>query len=180
MRHSSKPHVTGSQFAWGHLPRDMRDSILEHTATSFVVESCFPICLRFREVGWTEVPYVARYEFKLLARDVDLSTSPEIEFTLTRFLDPAFMQSRLFGESDVSMQEVLVHNFDFKETFSSIAAVRLEMRSENMGFLQLVQRRAHATEHVLNAPFWSRVQRNTIEELREKLKTLFCMELDEQ
>ena len=49
-----------------------------------------------------------------------------------------------------------------------------------MGFLQLVQRRAHATEHVLNAPFWSRVKRNTIEELREKLKTLFCMELDEQ
>lgn len=98
---NSSPQEIPSQFAWGDLPRDMQDSILDHTATSFAVESYYPIHLRFSEVGWTEVPYVARYEFKLLARDVDLSTSPEIEFTLTRFLDPAFRQSRLFGESDV-------------------------------------------------------------------------------
>lgn len=76
------------------------------------------------------------------------------------------------------MQEVLVHNFNFKETFSSIASVRLEMRSESVGLLQFVQRRAHATEHVFITPFWSRVERNAIEEVREKLQTMFCMKLD--
>jgi hypothetical protein len=176
MQLSTNPHVIKSQFAWGDLPRDMQDSILHHTGTSFAVESCYPICLRFPEVGWTKVPYVARYEFKLLPRD--LSTSPEIEFTLTRFLDPAFRQSRLFGESDVSMQEMLENNFNFKETFSSISAVRLEMRGDSVGLFQLVQTSEDGTEYVFKTPFWSRVERNTIEEVRERLETMFRMEFD--
>ena len=85
---SSNPHVIESQFAWGDLLLDMQESILGHTAASFAVESHYPIHLRFGEVGWTEVPYVARYEFKLMPRKLmprNLSTSPEIEFILTRF-----------------------------------------------------------------------------------------------
>lgn len=189
MQLSSDPHVIESQFDWGDLPRDMQDSILDYTATSFAVESYYPIHLRFSEVGWTEVPYVARYEFTLMTRKKLLVTSPEIkftisarpeiEFTLTRFLDPAFMQSRLFTESEVSMQEMLVKNFMSEETFSSISAVRLEMRSESVGLFQFVQTRECATEHVLRTPFWSRVERNTIEEVRERLETMFRMELKE-
>ena len=192
MQLSSDPRVSESQFAWGDLLPDMlpdlQEKILDHTATSFAVESYYPIHLRFSEVGWTEVPYVARYEFTLMPRKKLLSTSPEIkftisaspeiEFTLTRFLDPAFMQSRLFTESEVSMQEMLVNNFMSEETFSSISAVRLEMRSESVGLFQFVQTREHATEHVLRTPFWSRVERNTIEEVRERLRTMFRMDFD--
>jgi hypothetical protein len=172
-----------AQFAWGALICDMQDSILGHTAASFAVESHYPIHLRFSEVGWTEVPYVARYEFKLMPRKLmprNLSTSPEIEFILTRFLDPAFMQSRLFIESEVGTQEMLVNNFAFKETFSLLSAVRLEMRSEGAGILQFVQKRARGEERLFRMPFWSRVERNTIEEVREKLETMFHVALDSQ
>lgn len=176
MQLSSDPHVVDSRFAWGDLPGDMQDSILGYTATSFAVESHYPIHLRFSEVGWSEVLYVARYEFKLLARN--LKTGPEIEFTLTRFLDPAFKQARLFIESDGSMQEMLENNFNFKETFSSISAVRLEMRSEGVWLFQFVQTSEDGTEHVFKTPFWSRVERNTIEEMRERLETMFRMEFN--
>jgi hypothetical protein len=123
--HGIESQVAPAQFTWGELIRDMRDSILGHTAASFAVESHYPIHLRFSEVGWTEVPYVARYEFKLMPRKLmprNLSTSPEIEFTLTRFLDPAFTQSRLFTESEVCTQEMLVNNFMFEQTFSLLSA----------------------------------------------------------
>ena len=152
----------------------MQESILDHTLTSFAVESCYPIQLRFSEVGWTEVPYVARYEFNLLQRN--LIKSREIEFTLTRFLDPVFKQSRLFEESDVSMQEMLENYFNFEETFSMITAVKFEMRSESVGLFQFIQTTKEGTEHVLKTPFWSRVERNTIEEVRERLKTMFYVE----
>ena len=183
MQLSSNPHVIESQFAWGDLLLDMQESILGHTAASFAVESHYPIHLRFAEVGWTEVPYVARYEFKLMPRKLmprNLSTSPEIEFILTRFLDPAFMQSRLFLESEVGTQEMLVKNFMFEETFSSLSAVRLEMRSESAGMFQFVQKGAHGEEHLFRTPFWSRVERNTIEEVREKMATMFRVGLDQQ
>ena len=122
--------------------------------------------------------YVARYEFKLMPRN--LSTSPKIKFTLTRFLDPAFMQSRLFLESEVCTQEMLVNNFMFEETFSLLSAVRLEMRSESVGIFRFVQTGALGEEHLFRTPFWSRVERNTIEEVREKLQTMFHVELDSQ
>ncbi len=167
-------YVIESQFAWSKLPLDMQESILDHTLTSFAVESCYPIQLRFSEVGWTEVPYVARYEFNLLPRN--LIKSPEIEFTLTRFLDPVFKQSRLFQESDVAMQEMLENYFNFEETFSMITAVRFEKRSESVGLFQFIQTTKEGTEHVLKTPFWSRVERNTIEEVRERLRTMFYVE----
>jgi hypothetical protein len=105
-----------------------------------------------------------------------ISASPEIEFTLTRFLDPVFKQSRLFEESDVSMQEMLENYFNFEETFSKITAVGFEMRSESVGLFQFIQTTKAGTEHVLKTPFWSRVERNTIEEVRERLKTMFYVE----
>lgn len=185
-----EPQVAPAQFAWGELIGDMQDSILGHTAASFAVESPYPIHLRFyddrfSEVCWTEVPYVARYEFKLMPRKLlprDLSTSPEIEFTLTRFLDPAFTQSRLFTESDSSTQEMLLKNFMFERTFSMLSAVRLEMRGESVGMFQFVkkdhhQKGAQGGEILFGTPFWSRVGRNTIEEVRGKLATMFRVEL---
>lgn len=180
-----EPQVAPAQFAWGELIGDMQDSILGHTAASFAVESPYPIHLRFyddrfSEVCWTEVPYVARYEFKLMPRKLlprDLSTSPEIEFTLTRFLDPAFTQSPLFTESEDCTQEMLLKDFMFERTFSMLSAVRLEMRGESVGMFQFVQKGAQGGEILFGTPFWSRVGRNTIEEVRGKLATMFRVEL---
>ncbi len=166
-----------SQFPWSDLSHDMQELIRDQTGTIFAVESNFTMHLRFPEVGWTNVPYVIRYELLLTPRD--LSTSPEIKVTLTRFLNPAFKHSRLFRESDASMQELLVNNF--KEiTFSSISAVRLEMRHDCAGqfeFIQFVSRK-HGVEHAFRTPFWSRIERNTIEEVREKFESMFYMEFD--
>lgn len=186
MQLSSDPHVIKSHFDWDELPLDMQGSILDHTLTSFAVESCYPVQLRFSEVGWRSVPYVARYEFTLMPRkkflskspetEFTISANPEIEFTLTRFLDPVFKQSRLFEESGVSMQEMLENYFNFEETFSKITAVGFEMRSESVGLFQFIQTTKEGTEHVLKTPFWSRVERNTIEEVRERLETMFYVE----
>ena len=155
------PYVVEAQFPWGTLPFDMQELIRDHTATSFAVESDFTMRFRFPEVSWANVQYVIRYEFKLMPPD--LSTRPEIEVRVTRVLDPAFKQSRVFIESDVSMQEMLVNNF--KEIkFSAISGVKLEMRHESGAPLHFVKfvSRENGVEHVFRTPFWSIIERSTI------------------
>jgi hypothetical protein len=175
MHLSSHPYVVQARFPWGTLPFDMQELIRDHTATSFAVESDFTMRFRFPEVSWTNVQYVLRYEFQLMPRE--LSTRPEIEVRVTRVLDPAFKQSRLFIESDVSMQDMLVNNF--KEIkFSAISQVKLEMRHESgeqLPFVQFVSR-ANGVDRVFRTPFWSAINQNKIEELQHKLKSFFHME----
>ena len=73
------------------------------------------------------------------------------------------------------MQEVLVNNF--KEiSFPSVSAVRLEMRHDRE-FLQFVSRKK-TVEHAFRTPFWSRIERHTIEAVREKFQSMFCMEFE--
>jgi len=161
------------------LPEDMQDLIQDHTRTLFAVEAEATLLLRFREVGWTSVPYVIRYELVLTPRD--LKMGPDVEVTLTRFLNPAFMLSRLFRESDVSMQALLV-NHSKEVTFSSISGVRLEKRHDAAGqyeFIQFVSR-TNGVERAYKTPFWSRIERNAIEQVREKLRSMFYMEFQEE
>lgn len=162
-----------SRFPLSNLCDDMQELIAEHTSARFAVDSDFTMRLRFPGVGWTDVPYVIRYELLLTPRN--LNTGPEIKVTLTRFLNPAFQHSRLFAESDAALQELLVNNS--KEiSFSSVSAVRLEMR-HNCEFLQFVSS-THASEHAFRTPFWSRIERDTIEAVREKCQSVFCMEFE--
>ena len=92
---------------------------------------------------------------------------------------------------------MLLKNFMFEQTFSKLSAVRLEMRSESVGMFQFVQNTHIQNTHIQNTriqkegsskgapggeilfstPFWSRVGRNTIEEVRGKLATMFRVEL---
>lgn len=156
-----------------NLCDDMQELIAEHTSARFAVDSDFTMRLRFPQLGWTDVPYVIRYELLLTPRD--LSTGPELNVTLTRFLNPAFMDSRLFRESDGAMQELLVNNF--KEiTFPSVSAVRLEMRHD-CEFLQFVAR-INTAEHAFRTPFWSRIERNAIEAVRQKCQSVLYMEFE--
>jgi hypothetical protein len=175
MHNMSYPHVVGARFPLDTLPFDMQELIRDHTATSFAVESDFTMRFRFPEVSWTNVQYVIRYEFQLMPRD--LSTRPEIEVRVTRVLDPAFKQSRLFIESDVSMQDILVNNF--KEIiFSKVAGVKHDIHHGTGAPVPCVQFVSMETgvENVLRTPFWSAIEQTKIEEVRVKLKSLFHME----
>ena len=169
-----------ARFALSELPRDLQELICEHTEAIFAVESDFTIRLRFPEVGWTSVPHVIRYELLLAPRD--LRSSPEIQVTLTRFLHPAFKHSRLFRDSDACMQDALVSCFR-ETTFSSVSAVRLEVRhdcaEQQHEFLRFVSRK-NGVQHAFHTPFWGRIERDKIDEVREKLESVFRMELEAQ
>jgi hypothetical protein len=179
MHLSSHPYAVEAQFPWNILPFDMQELIRDHTATSFAVDSDFTMCFRFPGGSWANVRYLIRYEFKLMPRD--LRTRPEIEVRVTRVLDPAFKQSRLFIESDVSMQEMLMDNH--KEIkFSAISGVKVEMRHASgapVPFVQFVSTASqeNGAERVFRTPFWSKMERDTIEEVRAKLRSRFHMEL---
>lgn len=183
-----------SKFPWADLPDDIQTLIGKHTETIFAVESDFTMRIRFPAVGWTTVPYVIRYELLLarrcLRRISEREKGPEIQVTISRFLKPAFKHSSLFADSDASMQELLVNNC--KEIiFPSISAARLEMRDDCAGnvrddcagqlvwqgpieFMQFVSRK-----HAFKTPFWAKIDRNTINEVRHKLKSMFYMEFDQ-
>jgi hypothetical protein len=163
-------------FPFNELPLDVQRHVLAHTATSFTVQSDSTMCFRFPEVSWYNVPYVICYEFKLLPRNFD--TQAEMEVRVSRFLKPEFKHSRLFSEVDVSMQEMLVNNF--KEiTFSSVSAARLELRNRSLQFIQFISR-THGEEHVYVTPYWSHIERNVIQQVRERLKSMFHMEFDDK
>lgn len=168
-----------ARFPFSDLPPDLQRLICEHTRAMFAVESDFTIRLRFPEVGWTRVPYVIRYELLLTPRD--LRSSPEIQVTLTRFLHPEFKHSRLFRESDAGMRDALGSCLR-QATFSSVSAVRLETRHDcgtPHPFLQFVSRK-NGVQHAFHTPFWGRIERDKIDEVREKLESVFRMELEAQ
>jgi hypothetical protein len=170
MTHSS--HVLDSPFY--SMPYDLQKLVRDLTETSFAVESVSILRFRFPEGGWMKVPYLIRYEFKLLPRN--LRDSPEFEVRVSRALDPGFKQSNMFRYSDSSMQEMLVNNF--KEVrFSAISGVQLSMRvgpRAPLTFLKFVPK----NKSYLITPWWSFIEDKTIEEVREKLKSMFHMEFE--
>lgn len=176
MHLSSHPYGVEARFPWKTLPLDMQELIRDHTATRFAVESDFTMRFRFPEVSWTNVRYVICYEFQLMPRD--LNSRPEIEVRVTRVLAPEFKQSRLFIESDVCMQDMLVNNF--KEIiFSKVAGVKHDIHHGTGAPVPCVQFVSMETgvENVLRTPFWSVIEQTKIEEVRVKLKSMFHMEL---
>ena len=176
MQPSPNESVRESLFPLDKLPRDMQKLVLAHTATSFAVHSDCMMCFRFPEVSWYNVPYVICYEFNLRPRNFD--THAEMDVRVSRFLKPEFKLSRLFSEVDVSMQEMLVNNF--KEiTFLSVSAARLELRNGSLQFIQFISR-THGEEHVYVTPYWSHIERNVIQQVRERLKSMFHMEFDDK
>ena len=159
------------------MPRDLQDLIREHTATVFFVEAESTLRLRLQDAGWTAVPYVIRYEFALAQRDRYFNTHPEFEVTISRMLDPSFERSRLFTESDAATQQMLLANHK-RVQFSGISAARLEMRRQSAGpcevaaFVQFV-----SGAHAFRTPCWSFLERSAVEDVREQLRTRFCMNL---
>ena len=129
------------------------------------------------------MPYVIRYEFALAPRDRDFLTRPEFEVTISRMLDPSFERSRLFTESDAATQQMLLANHK-RVQFSGISAARLEMRRQSAGpcedaaFVQFVAGGSGGSGgHAFRTPCWSFLERSAVEDVREQLRTRFCMNL---
>ena len=131
---------------------------------------------RFRNVGWTDVPYVIRYECKLKPRD--FFAVPEMLMRVTRSLHPAFTHASLFMDSDVSLQKTLIAQY--KEiTISSICAVSIVRRKHcdaTPDFIECVTQ-ANGVTRACKTPFWCGIESGAIRELMQKLKTCFCMEV---
>ena len=168
------------------MPRDLQDLIREHTATVFSVEAESTLRLRLPEAGWTAVPYVIRYDFALARRDRYFNKSAEFEVTISRMLDPSFERSMLFTESDAATQQMLLANHK-RIQFSGISAARLEMRRQSAGpcevaaFVQFVAGGSGGSGgsggHAFRTPCWSFLERSAVEDVRERLKTRFGMDV---
>jgi hypothetical protein len=102
-------HAVHKKCSWVDLDEDAQQLVRKATATRFAVESPCTMRFRLRNVGWTDVPYVIRYECTLKPRDLD--AGPEILIRVTRSLHPAFAHTGLFTDSDASLQETLIANF---------------------------------------------------------------------
>ncbi len=66
-----------ARFPFSDLPPDLQRLICEHTMAIFAVESDFTIRLRFPEVGWTRVPYVAAADSARFAREPGNPSYPD-------------------------------------------------------------------------------------------------------
>jgi hypothetical protein len=169
-------HSDSVQTKCPYLHRDALRLVRAATAAQFTVESPCTMSFRFRNVGWTDVPYVIRYECKLKPRD--FNAGPEMLIHVTRSLHPTFAHTNLFKDSDVSLQEMLIANY--KEiTIPSICAVRLVRREHcdaASDFIECVTQ-ANGVTRACKTQFWSRIEGGAIRELMQKLKTCFCLEL---
>lgn len=163
-----------SKFPFDNLPPEMQAMIISYTWTSFAVESAFKMRLRLGAASWTDVPYLIRYDLQLPPRC--LRKPPEMNVRLTRYLNPAFKHSRLFEESDASIQEMLENNSK-QTTFLSICAVRLEMRRHAEGPFEFLQ--FESRTHVFRTPYWSRIERSAIEDVRKQCRATIYMEFEE-
>ena len=176
-------YIIESKFPLDRLPGDVQDLIREHTATVFSVEAESTLRLRLPEAGWTAVPYVIRYEFALVRRDRYFNKHAEFEVAISRMLHPSFERSMLFTERDAATQQMLLANHK-RVQFSGISAARLEMRRQSAGpcevaaFVQFVAGGSGGSGgHAFRTPCWSFLERSAVEDVRERLKTRFGMDL---
>jgi len=167
------------QFRWHDLDRDVHELILDHTAASFAVERRGTEFNDFPEFGMRLVPTITRYEFKLMRRR--LSRGPELEVSISRTLDPAFMQRREWIESDIDEQESLAKRWQTTATFSSISKTIVLLFSEYQGAFKFVRTTPDGAEEVLDTPFWSKFElpakrnKGILEEVRNNFKTILHM-----
>ena len=76
------------------------------------------------------------------------------------------------------MQEMLLNHYR-ELRFLAISGVQVEMRHESgspLPFVHFVSTR-NGAKRVFKTPCWSKLERSAIEEVREKLRSVFRMEL---
>lgn len=168
------PHAGQTKGLYMH--RDALRLVRAATAAQFAVDAPCTMCFRFRGAGWTNVPYVIRYECKLKQRD--FNAGPEMLMRVTRSLHPAFQHASLFMDSDVSLQKTLIAQY--KEiTIPSICAVSIVRREHcdaTSDFIECMTR-VNGVTRACKTPFWCAIETGVIQEFRQKLKTCFYMEL---
>ena len=185
----SNPYLVTSVHMDGPKPAEgsenpAEDSLIRrHTAASFVVEQRHVQRVSLCSTDWgpsrsINVPHTTRFKFELRP---GTSSYPELTVTLSCQVDPTFKHSREFEELDAADQSIIASG-DAERTFSSIARVRVRQDKRHMdsGHFELVEvqhRGSESVEVVHKTPHWSRVYRRWWWEVRDKLDSMFQMEL---
>jgi len=189
-------HKHTGQSKCPYLHRDALRLVRAATAAHFAVDAPCAMRFRFRDAGWTDVPYLIRYECTLKPRD--FNAGPEMLMRVTRSMNPAFARESLFLDSDVSLQETLVAQY--KEiTIPSICAVSVARRthcdthkygcpayrgmactrqpgaSDCSHYLECVTR-VNGVTKVCKLPCWCAIETGVLDTLRQKLKSCFCID----
>ena len=178
--------------------------IRSHTAAHFVVQQSQTVRVNGIVDGIRiSMKWILRIEFKLMPRTV--FSHPEFSMRMTEVLDPMYMRSPEFKVlSEALSQEKLqqLDNFVRKReamnqvTFPAIERLFVRLDTQNEGELLVkvpfgkprVQHRGCTEEcfsrsgmtvRIVTTPVWCAVLRTTWEEVREKLKSVFHMELVE-
>ena len=168
------------------LPDDLQRLVRKHTAASFVVEGH-----RQEYIGWLgdtnfrHVPVILRYEFKLQRR---LASGPQMQARITRRLDPAYKQTDTYRHAPQYFQDMLENEACKREqVLAPFSALRVKMRTRyrtgidlTLGLLCFV--RVHEgpyfpVETHEFAYWWTECPLTVVAELREKLRTVFGVDL---
>jgi hypothetical protein len=161
------------------LPDDLQRLVRKHTAASFVVEHREPEEL----IGLSDntqfslVPVILRYEFKLQRR---LASGPQMQARITRRLDPVHRQSDKYTHAPKYFQDALEDACKCEQVFAPFSALQVRMHKPFSGLLCFVRG--------LDGPYfpletheladeWTECPRTVVAELREKLRTVFGVEL---
>ena len=186
------PANTIANSGYDDLTGDLRVLIRRHTAAEFVVEQR-SVARRHSQVTRTllHTPRILRFEFQLKPRTA--TAYPEISVRITRnLLDPAYRRSREddeLDEAEVREFEEFEVGFATTETFSSINKVCVVVDKENsnfghFAFFQNTPCHDSSNPHALRERpvrvTWNkrpRVTRQTWKEVRQKLESVFRMEL---
>jgi hypothetical protein len=202
---AQQPQLLQPRPGYVNLTPELRGMIRSHTAARFVVQQSQTVRVSGIVDGvGIRVPWILRIEFKLMPRTV--FSHPEFSMRITEVIDPMYMQSREFEELSAALSQEKLQQFDYfvrereamnQVTFPAIERLFVRLDTQNKGELLVkvpfgkprVQHRgcteqcfstpSGMTVGIVTTPVWCAVLRTTWEEVREKLQSVFHMELVE-
>ena len=169
------------------LTGDLRVLICRHTAGRFVVETeSFSYNRDILPGERLQIRWILRLEFELKPRTA--SDYPEISVKMSETLDPAYRHSQEFAqlhEAKVQQLETFVrtHEAKYRRTTSKInkVCVEVDFKEAWFGHFEFFEFRPlpHQLDEIPILQDWMPVvERGMIDEVREKLKSVFNMDLD--
>ena len=164
------------------LPRDLQMQVLRHTAASFVVSFNYversAVLRRYREQSlqrFSDLVHInACFEFKLERRR---ASGPVMHARFTRVMDPAFKLEPEWGHISAAEQAQIENSVRCEAVFEAFTELRYDdQKVDEKGYPYLLFSFLRPSG-VEDAPKWSKFSPRVLEEVREKLKTVFGLDL---
>jgi len=126
------------------------------------------------------VPVITHFQFTKIVLE---GRPPEIMATFTRSLDPNFFQDDKWKYATKTLQKSLKTKINRHIHFKSFSQLRVCTEGLQVEFFLV--RRVEDEEHnvrnqVESTPLWSKFSSLELDEVRQKMKNVFNMVLDEQ